>query len=87
MYKHPCLLRDLNPGPTEQQSASLTTIPDGLLNAIRSIFKATLYDAGEILLQASLLYDAPTHSSGLSLRLTSRFAWTLTFNVIYQGSR
>ncbi|GFY17571.1 uncharacterized protein TNCV_3519261 [Trichonephila clavipes] len=27
--KHPCLLRDSNPGPTAQQSASLTTIPDG----------------------------------------------------------
>ncbi|GFS55643.1 hypothetical protein TNCV_131591 [Trichonephila clavipes] len=29
IYKHPCLLRDSNPGPTAQQSASLTTIPDG----------------------------------------------------------
>ncbi|GFS65928.1 hypothetical protein TNCV_2509791 [Trichonephila clavipes] len=29
--KHPCLLRDSNPGPTVQQSASLTTIPDGRL--------------------------------------------------------
>ncbi|GFU40705.1 uncharacterized protein TNCV_3230701 [Trichonephila clavipes] len=27
--KHPCLLRDSNPGVTEQQSVSLTTIPDG----------------------------------------------------------
>ncbi|GFV36150.1 hypothetical protein TNCV_1974861 [Trichonephila clavipes] len=29
IYKHPCLLRDSNPGPTAQQSASLTTILDG----------------------------------------------------------
>ncbi|GFW26231.1 uncharacterized protein TNCV_4422781 [Trichonephila clavipes] len=29
IYKHPCLLRGLNPVPTAQQSASLTTIPDG----------------------------------------------------------
>ncbi|GFV26677.1 uncharacterized protein TNCV_4059971 [Trichonephila clavipes] len=29
IYKHPCLLRDSNPVPTVQQSASLTTIPDG----------------------------------------------------------
>ncbi|GFW89454.1 uncharacterized protein TNCV_3967441 [Trichonephila clavipes] len=29
IYKHPCLLRDLNTGPTAKQSASLTTIPDG----------------------------------------------------------
>ncbi|GFY02418.1 hypothetical protein TNCV_3502991 [Trichonephila clavipes] len=29
IYKHPCLLRDSNPGPTTQQSASLTTILDG----------------------------------------------------------
>ncbi|GFV02476.1 uncharacterized protein TNCV_1024041 [Trichonephila clavipes] len=28
--KHPCLLQDLNPGPTAQKSASLATIPDGL---------------------------------------------------------
>ncbi|GFW46263.1 uncharacterized protein TNCV_2813581 [Trichonephila clavipes] len=31
IYKHPCLLRDSNPGPTAQQSVSLTTIPDGWL--------------------------------------------------------
>ncbi|GFV61311.1 hypothetical protein TNCV_4103691 [Trichonephila clavipes] len=30
IYKHPCLLGDSNPGPTTQQSASLTTIPNGL---------------------------------------------------------
>ncbi|GFW47194.1 hypothetical protein TNCV_56471 [Trichonephila clavipes] len=29
IYKHPCLHRDFNPGPTAQQSALLTTIPDG----------------------------------------------------------
>ncbi|GFW23535.1 uncharacterized protein TNCV_3806321 [Trichonephila clavipes] len=29
IYKHPCLLRNSNPDPTAQQSASLTTIPDG----------------------------------------------------------
>ncbi|GFU01733.1 uncharacterized protein TNCV_1522531 [Trichonephila clavipes] len=29
IYKHPCLLRDLNPVPTVAQSASLTTILDG----------------------------------------------------------
>ncbi|GFV67967.1 transposable element Tcb1 transposase [Trichonephila clavipes] len=29
IYKHPCLLRDSNPGPTAFQLASLTTIPDG----------------------------------------------------------
>ncbi|GFT51898.1 uncharacterized protein TNCV_1226201 [Trichonephila clavipes] len=29
IYKHPWLLRDSNPGPTAQQSASLATIPDG----------------------------------------------------------
>ncbi|GFT25405.1 hypothetical protein TNCV_182321 [Trichonephila clavipes] len=29
IYKHPCLLRDSNPSPTAQQSASLTAIPDG----------------------------------------------------------
>ncbi|GFU80253.1 hypothetical protein TNCV_3520301 [Trichonephila clavipes] len=28
IYKHPCLLRYLNPVPTAQQSASLTTISD-----------------------------------------------------------
>ncbi|GFS69123.1 uncharacterized protein TNCV_4009851 [Trichonephila clavipes] len=28
IYKHPCLLRDLNPGRTSSQSASLTTIPN-----------------------------------------------------------
>ncbi|GFW75556.1 transposon Ty3-I Gag-Pol polyprotein [Trichonephila clavipes] len=27
--KHPCLLQDSNPGPTDLQSASLTIIPDG----------------------------------------------------------
>ncbi|GFY16593.1 uncharacterized protein TNCV_2787201 [Trichonephila clavipes] len=31
IYKHPCLLRDSNPTPTAQQSASLTTILDGRL--------------------------------------------------------
>ncbi|GFW64064.1 hypothetical protein TNCV_707691 [Trichonephila clavipes] len=31
IYKHPCLIWDSNPGPTAQQSASLTTIPDGRL--------------------------------------------------------
>ncbi|GFT63198.1 hypothetical protein TNCV_4746951 [Trichonephila clavipes] len=30
IYKHPCFLQDSNPEPTAQQSASLTTIPDGL---------------------------------------------------------
>ncbi|GFY16801.1 uncharacterized protein TNCV_4338021 [Trichonephila clavipes] len=30
-YKHQCLRQDSNPGPTAQQSASLTTIPDGRL--------------------------------------------------------
>ncbi|GFX16036.1 uncharacterized protein TNCV_4702951 [Trichonephila clavipes] len=29
IHKYPCLLRDLNPVPTAQQSASLATIPDG----------------------------------------------------------
>ncbi|GFX34471.1 uncharacterized protein TNCV_3657091 [Trichonephila clavipes] len=29
IYKHPCLLRDSKSNPTAQQSASLTTIPDG----------------------------------------------------------
>ncbi|GFX79856.1 hypothetical protein TNCV_4981681 [Trichonephila clavipes] len=29
IYKHPCLLRESNPGPTAQLSESLTTIPDG----------------------------------------------------------
>ncbi|PRD23065.1 UNVERIFIED_CONTAM: hypothetical protein NCL1_47415 [Trichonephila clavipes] len=29
IYKHSCLLWDSNPVPTAQQSASLTTIPDG----------------------------------------------------------
>ncbi|GFU78247.1 uncharacterized protein TNCV_5008281 [Trichonephila clavipes] len=29
IYKHPCLLRDSSPVPTAQESASLTTIPDG----------------------------------------------------------
>ncbi|GFW59844.1 hypothetical protein TNCV_2917261 [Trichonephila clavipes] len=29
IYKHPCLLRDANPGPLAQQSASLTAIPNG----------------------------------------------------------
>ncbi|GFW72560.1 uncharacterized protein TNCV_3797881 [Trichonephila clavipes] len=28
IYKHPCLLRELNPGLTALQLASLTTIPD-----------------------------------------------------------
>ncbi|GFX45068.1 hypothetical protein TNCV_3431161 [Trichonephila clavipes] len=28
IYKHPYLLRDSNPVPTAQQSASLTTVPD-----------------------------------------------------------
>ncbi|GFV86618.1 hypothetical protein TNCV_4184721 [Trichonephila clavipes] len=28
-YKHPCLLRDSNLGPTAPQSVSLTTVPDG----------------------------------------------------------
>ncbi|GFT40003.1 uncharacterized protein TNCV_12431 [Trichonephila clavipes] len=27
--KHPCFLRDSNPGPTAQQSKLLSTIPDG----------------------------------------------------------
>ncbi|GFV41791.1 hypothetical protein TNCV_3629421 [Trichonephila clavipes] len=31
LNKHPCLLWNSNPGPTAQQSASLTTIPDGQL--------------------------------------------------------
>ncbi|GFV22596.1 uncharacterized protein TNCV_2077881 [Trichonephila clavipes] len=31
IYKHPCLLRDLNPVPTAPQSASLSTIPVGRL--------------------------------------------------------
>ncbi|GFU39804.1 uncharacterized protein TNCV_1949831 [Trichonephila clavipes] len=30
IYKHPCLLRDSNPGPTVQQSPSLTTIWMGM---------------------------------------------------------
>ncbi|GFW43580.1 uncharacterized protein TNCV_4769321 [Trichonephila clavipes] len=29
IYKHPCLLRDPNLGPTASQSASLTSIADG----------------------------------------------------------
>ncbi|GFW48379.1 uncharacterized protein TNCV_1109421 [Trichonephila clavipes] len=28
IYKHPCFLRNSNPGPTAQQSASLTAVPD-----------------------------------------------------------
>ncbi|GFW63780.1 uncharacterized protein TNCV_3743881 [Trichonephila clavipes] len=28
IYKHSCLLQDLNPGPTARLSTSLTTIPD-----------------------------------------------------------
>ncbi|GFW78806.1 hypothetical protein TNCV_4262261 [Trichonephila clavipes] len=37
IYKHPCLLRDSNPGPTALQSASLSTIPDGRLFLIQNV--------------------------------------------------
>ncbi|GFT24355.1 uncharacterized protein TNCV_3252091 [Trichonephila clavipes] len=37
IYKHPCLLRDLNPVPTAPQSSSLTTIPVGRLLSDRVI--------------------------------------------------
>ncbi|GFY29777.1 hypothetical protein TNCV_1813541 [Trichonephila clavipes] len=32
IYKHPCFLRDLNPGRTTQQSVSLTTVSGGQQN-------------------------------------------------------
>ncbi|GFU51861.1 transposable element Tcb2 transposase [Trichonephila clavipes] len=34
IYKHPCLLRDSNPGPTAQQSASPTTTQEGRHNGV-----------------------------------------------------
>ncbi|GFX90999.1 amiloride-sensitive sodium channel subunit beta [Trichonephila clavipes] len=36
IYKHQCLLRDSNPGPSSQQSASLISILDGILHLIES---------------------------------------------------
>ncbi|PRD36099.1 UNVERIFIED_CONTAM: hypothetical protein NCL1_09697 [Trichonephila clavipes] len=36
IYKYPCLLWDSNPVPTAQQSASLTTIPDGRRHYVES---------------------------------------------------
>ncbi|GFV47282.1 uncharacterized protein TNCV_4829381 [Trichonephila clavipes] len=42
IYKHPCLLRDSNPVPTTQQSASLTTMPDGQQNISKNLEQGKL---------------------------------------------
>ncbi|GFV35443.1 hypothetical protein TNCV_3204751 [Trichonephila clavipes] len=73
---HPCLLRDSNPGPTAQQSASLTTLSDGRLSVhIERITLTSHHKATRELLPTTLdlanppLSYVPHHVNGKTLIL------------------
>ncbi|GFV38263.1 uncharacterized protein TNCV_1723441, partial [Trichonephila clavipes] len=74
IYKHSCLLRDSNPEPTAQQSASLTTISDGrhdltcISPTIRRVFNGIRAKS----------HDMPVSSSGPKLQ---GFSVTLLLNM------
>ncbi|GFV21349.1 uncharacterized protein TNCV_2371061 [Trichonephila clavipes] len=56
IYKYPCFLQDFNPGSTTQQSASLTTIPDGQQTICTQNFPSLVSEILEVITAYFCLY-------------------------------